>query len=224
MWGPQVDALADRFRLVRYDTRGHGGTPLTGEPDVADLAGDIADLLDHLGIERARLVGTSLGGATVLAFAARHPGRADRLAVICSAARIATPEYWADRAEAVHADGMALLAGAAMERWFTDRFRAEHPDTVRAIRERLAACDPSGYAALCRTLGRLDLRGALASITAPTLVLYATEDPVTTEADARTLREGIPDCTTAAVPGARHLATTERASLVNRLLTAFLAK
>lgn len=219
MWEPQVEALSGRYRLVRYDTRGHGRTPTTGGAfGIDDLADDVADLLDHLEIERAHLVGVSLGGATVLDFAARHPGRTGRVAALCTAPRIATAEYWAERVKQVRAHGMAALAEAVAPRWFTERFGRERPEVVRRFRRDLAACDPLGYTACCRVLGEMDLRGALAAIEAATLVLYGTEDAITTGDDARAIAAGVPDCRVTAIEGAAHLASAERAGSVNRSL------
>ncbi|MFC3493693.1 3-oxoadipate enol-lactonase [Glycomyces rhizosphaerae] len=219
MWRPQVEALGDRYRLVRHDTRGHGRTRATGQNfGIGDLADDIADLLDHLEIERAHLVGISLGGATVLEFAARHADRTDRIAVLCTAAAIATPAFWAERVRLVRTRGMDALAETATRRWFTDGFHREHPDIVRRFRADLAACDPLGYTACCRAIGEMDLHDRLAAIAAPALVLYGTEDEITTEADARKLQAGIPDCRLVAVNGAKHIASTEQADFVNRHL------
>lgn len=219
MWGPQVEALAGRYRTVRHDARGHGRTPSGGEFGIHDLADDIADLLDHLGLERAHLVGISLGGLTVLDFAARHPDRTGRIALICTAAAIATPAYWTERAELVRTQGLNALADAAMQRWFTEPFRREHPETVERFRRDLADCDPHGYTACCRALAETDLHGDLAAIGAPALVLYGTEDTVTTEADARDLQAGLRDCRVAAVEAA-HIASTEQAAAVNAALLA----
>lgn len=219
MWRPQVEALADRYRLVRYDTRGHGRTAASGAPiGIDDLTDDVEDLLDHLEIERAHLVGISLGGATALNFAARHPERTGRLAVISTAARIATPEFWADRVKRVRSGGMAALAPGAMERWFTDRFRAERPEIVKRFRSGFVNCDPIGYAACCRAVGEMDLHDRLGSIRASTLVLYGTEDEITTAADAAELQAGLRDCEVGAVEPARHIASAEQAAFVNRRL------
>lgn len=221
MWRPQVEALGDRYRLVRYDTRGHGRTRATGQNfGIGDLADDIADLLDHLEIERAHLVGISLGGATSLEFAARHPERTDRIAVLCTAAAIATPAFWAERVRLIRTRGMDALAETATRRWFTDGFHRDQPEVVRRFRGDLAACDPLGYTACCRAIGEMDLHDRLASVRAPTLVLYGTEDEVTTEADARALQAGIPDCRLVAVNGAKHIASVEQAAFVNQSLLA----
>jgi 3-oxoadipate enol-lactonase len=219
MWRPQVEAFNDRFRLVRHDTRGHGRSPI-GRPGfgIDDLADDIRDLLDHLHLERAHLVGVSLGGATAAAFAARHPDRTARLALICTAARIGTPAYWTQRQQQVRRAGMPWLAEGAMGRWFTDRFREDRPETVERFRDEFARCDPTGYTACCAAISAMDLHPKLGKIAAPTLVAYADLDEVVTAADAEALQAGIPDARLAEIKGAKHLAPTERAAMVNGLL------
>jgi 3-oxoadipate enol-lactonase len=215
LWVPQVEAFNERFRVVRYDTRGHGRTRAQGAFGIRDLADDIADLLDHLEVERAHLVGISLGGATVLDFAARHPERTGRIALMCTAAAIGTPAYWAERVKLVRTSGMDAVAQTAPQRWFTDRYRSERPEVVKRLRRDLAACDPLGYTACCRALAETDLHDRLAAVRAPALVLYGTEDAITTEADARDLQAGLPDSRLIAIQGAAHLASTERAADVN---------
>ncbi|WP_194201895.1 alpha/beta fold hydrolase [Glycomyces albidus] len=219
MWAPQVDALSEAFRVIRYDTRGHGRTPATGGVlGIGDLAEDLTDLLDHLDVPRAHLLGISLGGVTALEFAARHPERTGRIALLSTAAAIATPAFWADRVRIVRTGGMAALAGQGTRRWFTERFHREHPDLVRRFRRDLTACDPLGYTACCRVLGQTDLGDRLTAVRAPALVLCGTEDEITTEAAARALHAGLPDSRLEAVEGARHLVSVEAAAVVNRWL------
>ncbi|WP_168801602.1 3-oxoadipate enol-lactonase [Glycomyces buryatensis] len=223
MWEPQVGPLSERFRVVRFDTRGHGRTPTPpGEWTVDDLAGDIIDLLDHLGARNAHLVGVSLGGATAMALAEHYPDRVGRLALISAATRIGTYDSWRDRATTVRANGCQAVSAGAMDRWFSPAFHRSHPETVAAFRERFDACDPEGYAGCCDAIGRMDLSGALGHVTAETLIVVGTDDEVTTVADARFLAEGIRGSRLVPVPGGKHLLTAEFADLTNRLLVDFL--
>src|SRR4051812_15267813 len=119
MWDPQVPVLAERFRVVTYDTRGHGDSPApAGQYSIDDLADDVVALLDRLGVERAHVAGLSLGGMTALRLAARNPGRLLGLAVLCSSAK---PEGqgFLDRAVAVRSGGTAPLAAPIASRWLT---------------------------------------------------------------------------------------------------------
>src|SRR5262249_7454825 len=140
MWDPQVDVLAQRFRVVRYDMRGHGRSPVRpGRCEIADLGADLLALLDRLGIERAHLLGLSLGGMASLWTAARHPERVGRLIVCATSALLGPPEFWAGRAAAVRAGGCAAIAEAVVARWFTPAFRARRPEVVAEMRAMVAS-------------------------------------------------------------------------------------
>ena len=152
MWDPQAAALAGEYRVLRYDHRGHGRSPVPPGPYTIDeLAGDLLALLDDLGIERASLVGLSLGGAVAMHAALQAPERFERVALCCTAMKFGEPETWHERAAAVRAEGMPAVAAAVLERWVT-------PDAPAGLRERLEALllatPPEGYAACCEALGR----------------------------------------------------------------------
>lgn len=226
MWQPQVVPLSTRFRLVRLDFRGHGGTPFETGADPArlsvdDLARDVLDLLDHLGIGRAHVVGVSLGGVVGMRLAYKWGDRLLRLALVSTAAKIGTAEGWQERADLVRAAGCAAVSGPAMDRWFSPAFLADHPETVAGFRERFDACDPEGYAACCEALGRTDLREQVPEMYVPSIVLSGTEDEVTTVADAAFLEERLPNARKVLAEGAKHLLTTERADWTNRILASF---
>ncbi|WP_199035546.1 3-oxoadipate enol-lactonase [Glycomyces salinus] len=223
MWGPQVEPLSKRFQVVRFDARGHGPTPAPlGEWTVDDLAGDITDLLDGLGIERAHVVGVSLGGATAMRLAVRDPDRVDRLVLASAAPRFGTPDAWRERAATVLDSGTAAISGATMDRWFSPGFQAERPKVVAQFREAFDACDARGYAACCGVLERLDLSDQVDRIAAPTLVVGGSDDPSTTAADARALAARVPGARLKLYEGARHLLTAEAAEAFNVDLIDFL--
>ena len=223
MWSPQVGPLSKRFQVVQFDARGHGATPAPlGEWTVDDLADDIIDLLDGLGVERAHLVGISLGGATAMRLAARDPDRLDRLVLASAAPRFGTPETWRERAATVLDAGTAAIGGATMDRWFSPGFQAEQPGVVAEFREEFDACDAHGYAACCGVLERLDLSDQVERITAPTLVVGGTDDPSTTAADAEALAGSIPGARLKLYEGARHLLTAEVAEAFSGDLLDFL--
>ncbi|WP_112137132.1 3-oxoadipate enol-lactonase [Glycomyces dulcitolivorans] len=223
MWRPQVTPLGARFCLVRFDARGHGRTPFEGGAlTVDDLVGDVVDLLDHLGIERAHFAGVSLGGAVAMRLAVTRPERVDRLALVSTAARIGTPEGWRDRAETVRANGTAAISEAGMGRWFSPDFIKARSDTVAEFRQRFDACDADGYAACCEALGAMDQREDVRRIVAPALIAGGTADEVTTPADAAFLDEQILDSRMLLAEGAKHLLTAERPDWFNRILIAFL--
>jgi 3-oxoadipate enol-lactonase len=216
MWEPQVPALARRFRVVRYDTRGHGGSPVPdGELTIAALSADLLGLLDHLDVPRASLAGVSLGGMTAMWAAADAPERVDRLALCCTSARLGPPEMWEERIRTVRAAGTGALADATMERWFSP---AADPAVVARFDAMIRAMPPAGYAACCAAIRDMDQRDRLPRITAPTLVIAGSDDPATPPEHADVIAAGIPDARRATIQGARHLANVERADEVTALM------
>lgn len=223
MWDGVLPALGGRFRTLRYDTRGHGGSQTRDTPtEIADLAGDLVGLLDALGIGRVHLVGLSLGGMTVQALARADPGRPLSVTLMATAAHMPSPQGWAERAETVRTQGPAALVEATLGRWFTPGFAERAPEVVQAVRARFVACDPVGYAVCCGAIGRMDLRPALAAITAPTLVIAGRDDPATPPAMAETICKGIDQAELVVLPRAAHLLAVERAEAVGSYLRAFL--
>jgi 3-oxoadipate enol-lactonase len=215
MWDAQLAALQGRFRVVRYDTRGHGASPVPlGPYTIDDLAKDLVALLDRLGIERAHLVGLSLGGMTAMRVAARNPERVDRLVLLCTGAQLPPASNWADRAATVRPAGSAAFATAVVERWFTHEYRASHPD-VRASHEAMVAATPAeGYAGCCEAIAALDLPDDLASIVAPTLAIAGANDPGTPPARLEEIATGVKDGRLLVVPHAAHLANAEQPGVI----------
>jgi 3-oxoadipate enol-lactonase len=196
MWDPQIDALRAQFRVLRYDTRGHGRSAAPpGSYTIDELGRDVIALLDSLDIERAHFVGISMGGLTGQWLGVHAGARLDKLVVSNTAARIGTTEGWRTRADLVRKQGIAEVADSAAGRWFTPRFIAAQPATVGTLTARLRSLSPEGYAACCDALGDADLREDIARIPCPTLVIAGVHDPVTTVDDARFI--------TARVSGAR---------------------
>src|SRR5215212_2517991 len=151
MWDQQVPALSDRYRCLRYDTRGHGRSLVVDRPvKIEDLADDLAGLLDALGIDKAHIVGLSLGGMTAQAFGARHPQRALSLVLMATSAYV--PQGWDERAATVRANGMGAIVDLVMARWFVPAFAAAQPEAVAALRARFLENDPRGYAACCEAI------------------------------------------------------------------------
>jgi 3-oxoadipate enol-lactonase len=217
MWDPQIPALTERYRVVRYDTRGHGTAPVPNGPySLDDLGGDAVALLDRLGIERAHVVGLSLGGMTGMWLGAHAPERVDRLVLMCTSAMLAEEHDWPARANLVREQGPGAIADATIERWFTPGFVERNPDTVARLRATLADTPPEGYAACCDAIGGMDQLADLERIEAPTLVIAGREDPATPPPHAERIADGIPGARLEIVDAA-HLANIERAEEVTRL-------
>jgi 3-oxoadipate enol-lactonase len=219
MWEAQAAALSDRFRVLRYDTRGHGGAPASPGPyTVGDLAGDVLALLDRLELERVSFCGLSIGGMTGMWLGVNAPERIDRLAICCTGMHLPTADMWNERAALVREEGMGAVVDATIERWFTPAFPERSPEVVERIREVFLATDPEGYAGCCEALAEFDMRGQLDAITAPTLVIAGEDDPVGTPERAAAIGEEIEGSRVVVLPEARHLAAVEQADAVTREL------
>jgi 3-oxoadipate enol-lactonase len=210
MWAPQVPALAERFRVVTYDTRGHGESPAPEGPySLDDLVDDLVALLDEVGAERAHVAGLSLGGMTAMRLAVREPGRVDRLALLCTSAR-PDPQGFLDRAVAARSAGTASFAPTVVGRWLTPACAAEHPDLVARLEAMVAGSDDEGYAACCEVVAGLDLRADLGRIAAPTLVVSGWEDPALPPEHQQLIADSIPGAELLTVSPGAHLANLEQ--------------
>ncbi len=168
LWEPQVISLGGRHRLVRYDQRGHGGTPAPHGPyTIETLAGDALELLDRLGLERVSVCGLSIGGAVATWIAAHAGDRVDRLVVASAGARFATPETWVDRAATVRAEGTEAVVDGVLERWFTPALAAAHPDVVARFRAAFCDREPRGLRRLLRRARRVGRRRRICAGSSP---------------------------------------------------------
>ncbi len=223
VWDPQLLALGDGFRLLRYEHRGHGGSPAPPGPyTIADLAGDVLRLLDDFGVERASYCGISLGGMIGMWLAAHAPDRIDVLAVCCTSAYLPPAHFWADRAAQARRGGMASISGKVVDRWFTPAFRDREPATVAATVASLEGVDPQGYAGCCEAIAAMDQRASLAAIAAPTLVIAGAEDPATPPWHGAVIAQGIKGAQLAVIRGASHLANVSAPGAVTAALRAHL--
>jgi len=192
MWDAQAAAWSKTFRLLRYDTRGHGQSSVTPGPySIQQLGCDVAALMDAAGVSRAHFCGLSLGGQTGLWLAGNAPDRLGKLVLCNTAAKIGTPEGWGARIEAVKKGGMASVAPQVLERWLTPGFRAKEPAKVAVVQRLLEKTDPAGYIANCEAVRDFDYRERVEKIAVPTLVIAGSADSATTPADAKFLVERI---------------------------------
>jgi 3-oxoadipate enol-lactonase len=225
MWDAVAPSLAEHFRVVRYDTRGHGESPVPPGPySVDDLVDDLLALLDRLGVGRAHLVGLSLGGMTALRLAARNPERVDRLVVLCTSALLGPAQAWLDRAATVRAAGTGAVAESVVGRWYTEGYAATHPDQVAAARAMVASVPAEGYAACCEAIASMDLTADLSGITAPTLAVAGADDPATPPEHLERIAAGVKDGSLLVVPQAAHLACQEQPEAVTRALLDHLSR
>lgn len=192
LWENQARALLPHYRILRYDTRGHGESPgASNGLTLARLGQDVVDLLDQLQLDKVSFCGISMGGIIGLWLGIHARDRLQQLVVANSAARIGTAEGWRSRAAQVAEQGMNGVADGAAGRWFTPEFISRAPVLVDAMVSDLRHCSPQGYAACCTALADADLREQVSRIEAPTLIVAGRHDPVTTVADARFLQDKI---------------------------------
>ncbi|MBA2311121.1 MAG: 3-oxoadipate enol-lactonase [Pseudonocardiales bacterium] len=224
VWAPQAAALANRFRVLRIDLRGHGDSPVPEPPyRMADLAGDALAVLDALDIERAAWCGLSLGGMVCLCVASEQPQRVSRLVLSSTTAGFPDAAPWRDRIAAVAAGGTAAVADSVVSRWFTPGYAAAHPAEVDTVREMVVGTDDSGYLGCCQAVEVWDHRARLGAVTAPTLVIGGAHDASTpVQLHTAPLAEHIPGARLEVLDAA-HLANVEQEQEFNRLVAEHLS-
>lgn len=224
MWEAQATALARRYRVLRYDNRGHGRTEVTPPPyDVGELARDAVGLLDALSIDRAHFVGCSLGGMIGQALGADHGARLASLVLVGSRSVMPPVSMWEERIRIARSQGIAPLLPTMLERWFTPAFRASHPEAVDAVARGVLATPVDGFVGACLAIRDMDHTSLLRRVRVPTLVTCASDDPGVPIEDARYTQTAIPGATLTVVEGARHLFTIERDAEFTPLLASWLA-
>lgn len=209
MWDELVPFLLPYFRILRYDTRGHGGSEITPEPySIALLGQDVIDLLDELKIDEAYFCGLSMGGLIGQWLGIHYPNRIKKLIVSNTGAKIGNDERWNGRIETIKADGMQAIVDDTMERWFTESFRNHNPQRVAETKAMFLRSDILGYSNCCDAIRDADFRESLSQVSVETLVITGDEDPVTNVEQAEFLANYIPN-SSLKVLHARHLASTE---------------
>lgn len=193
MWLPQLPAFTEKYRVLRYDTRGHGQSEVTPGPySIAQLGSDVIALLDHLKLPRVHFCGLSMGGMTGMWLAINHPTRIDRLVLCNTSAAIGVPEMWNARIAQVRQGGMNSIIDTVLERWFTADFLAHAPAQVVRVRGMLAATSVEGYVANCAAVRDMDQRAELGRIATPTLVIGGRHDKSTPPEHGELIAKSIP--------------------------------
>ena len=222
MWDAQLPAFTRHFRVLRYDTRGHGRSEVPpGEYSVEQLGRDVLGLLDALGLEQVNFCGLSIGGLTGQWLGLHAPQRLLRLVVCNTAAKIGVAETWNARIALVRDKGMAEVAPGAIGRWFTVPFAQREPAAVEAVRQQLLATPAEGYSGGCAAVRDADFRSALSALKVPLLSVAGSADAVTTVADGRFVADGVADGRLVELPAA-HLSNIEARPLFDAAVLAFL--
>lgn len=224
LWDEVGVRLADRWRVILLDKRGHGLSTGKMPFSIDDLAADVLALADHLGLKRFAVVGLSIGGLIAQALALKAPDRVAALVLTNTAARIGTAENWATRIAAVETSGLRSIAEGVLARWFTSGFRAERPDELTAWRRMLLSTQADGYAAACAALAATDLMPYVAAIKAPTLVAVGDADEATPPDLVRATAAAIPGATFHLIPDCGHIPPAEQPARLADLIAGHLTE
>jgi 3-oxoadipate enol-lactonase len=226
MWDPQIAALKDKYRIVAYDTRGHGATEAPkGAYTLEMLADDLFFLLRELKVSTTHFCGLSMGGMIGQTFALKYPGVLSTLMLADTTSRYpaeAAP-VWADRIKLAEAKGMEPLAQPTLERWFTEPFRKANPAAVDGIRKLIVATPVAGYVGCSHAIPKINLTGRLKDIKCPILVIVGEQDPGTPVAMAQEIHDNAPGSKLVVIPQAAHLANLEQPAAFTRAMEQFLA-
>jgi 3-oxoadipate enol-lactonase len=227
MWDPQMSALTSRFRVLRYDTRGHGGTDAPAGPySLDELAEDVRALWQVLGITRTHFIGLSMGGMIGQILALKYPQMLQSLALCDTMSRVPTEAkpLWDDRIHAAETQGMEPLVESTLARWFTEPFRQQGSPVLDQVRTMIRTTPPQGYAGCCHAIAALNLTDQLSAITLPTLIIVGEDDPGTPVAASRVIHEQINGSELVILKSAAHLSNLEQPAAFNQALTAFLSR
>ena len=223
LWDDLIPRLDPTLRLVRFDLRGHGlSADAAGELTLVDFSADLAALLDHLEIDKAVLLGISIGGLIALDFALRNKARVSSLILADTAARIGTPELWQTRMDTLRVHGMAHLADSILARWFASDFAAGYPTQFQGLRTLFTRNSVAGYTAACAALRDADLRAEVSQIIVPALVLCGAQDAATPPEVVQELAGSLPNADFAILPGAGHTPPIEQPQIMADQINAFL--
>jgi 3-oxoadipate enol-lactonase len=226
MWDGEIARLKDRFRVLAYDTRGHGQSAAPRAAyTLEQLADDLFSLLRELKVAQPHFCGLSMGGMIGQTAALKYPGIFRTMTLCDTTSRYpaeAAP-MWQERIRIAESKGMAALVQPTLERWFTEAFRKNHPDKVRAIAASIEKTPVAGYVGCCNAIPKINVTARLKEIRTPTLVICGENDPGTPPAMAREIQENIAGSRLVLIPQAAHLSNIEQPEAFNRALADFLS-
>ncbi len=222
LWEPQLPVFSKDFRVLRYDSRGHGQTAVTpGEYSIAQLGSDVLNLLDALNIDRVHFCGLSIGGMTAMWLAVNAPAKINKLVICNSAPKIGKPETWNERIKAVREGGTSSVANQVVERWFTPEFRAQQPAAVARTKAMIESTASDGYIGAAAAVRDFDFWAKIPAIHAPTMVIAGTHDAAVPAADAQKLANEIKGSRYIEL-NAAHISNVEAANEFTAQVSAFL--
>jgi 3-oxoadipate enol-lactonase len=227
MWEPQTPVLASRYRILRYDTRGHGGTDAPAGPySLEELTEDVRALLQALGIARTHFIGLSMGGMIGQIMALKYPHMLQSVVLCDTMSRVPTEAKptWEERMHTAETRGMEPLVEPTIARWFTAPFRDQRPDVIDKVRTMIRTTPPRGYSGCCHAIAALNLTDQLPAIMLPTLIIVGEDDPGTPVAASRVIQEQIKGSELVILKSAAHLSNMEQPEAFNQALTTFLQR
>lgn len=227
MWDEEAKRLSQRYKVLRYDTRGHGesGAPV-GAYTLEQLADDLHGLLQALGVKSTHFVGLSMGGMIGQTYALKYPGMFNSLALCDTTSRYPAEaaSVWVERIKTVEAQGMEPMVVPTLERWFTAAYRKDRPEVVEKVAAMIRTTPVPGFVGCCHAIPKINLTARLAEIRCPSLVIVGKDDPGTPVAMAEDIHQALPGSALVIIPSAAHLSNLEQPDLFNQALGAFIDK
>lgn len=227
LWSFQVLALSGRYRVLRFDTRGHGSSSATpGAYTIEMLTQDLVELLDYLRIPRTHFMGVSMGGMIGQVFAVNHPDRLEKL-VLCDTTAAVLPEMtpiWEERIRIAETEGMAALADQTLEGWLSREFREDWPELAERIRQMIIQTPVIGFLGCSRAISTFNIESELPKIKASTLIMVGENDETCPVSMAQATQEHISGSELFVVPKALHLSNVEGGFVFNDRVLRFLKK
>jgi len=227
MWDEQAAALKGRYKVLRFDTRGHGGSDAPAEPYTLDLlADDLHGLLGKLGVANAHFVGLSMGGMIGMTYALKYP-RAFKSLVLCDTSSRVPPEakpIWEERIKIAAEQGMEALVDSTLKRWFTDPFLARRSSVVDRVAAMIRSTPVAGYVGCCHAIPQINITDKLSAIQSPVQIIVGDKDVGTPVAMSEAIHKAIPNSELVVIPDASHLSNLEQPEAFNSALVKFLSR
>ena len=227
MWDPQMQVLTKHYKVLRFDTRGHGASSApAGAYTLEQMADDVHGLFAELGIKRTHWVGLSMGGMIGETYALKYPGVFQSMVLADTTSRRPpnAAEMWGDRIRTAREQGMEALVDSTLERWFTAPYRKAHPDVMARIGDDIRNTPVAGFAGCCEAIAKIDVLDRLKEIDCPALVMVGDQDHGTPPEMARQIHANLRGSDLLIIPDAAHLSNVEQSEVFNRALTEFLAR
>jgi 3-oxoadipate enol-lactonase len=227
MWDEQCEALAPHYRVLRFDTRGHGGSDVpAGAYTLAQMADDLHGLLSAVGVQQPHFVGLSMGGMIGMTYALAHPGTFRSLVLCDTASRIpeAARPIWDERIVTAQTQGMEPLVEPTLKRWFTEAFLAQRGPVIERVARMIRTTPAAGYAGCCHAIAQLDLTDRLKQIRCPIRIIVGEQDVGTPVAMSRAIHAAAPGSELVVIPQASHLSNLEQPAAFDAALLDFLQR